>query len=331
MRHARNPSRVPGLLLLVVLVFAAGCGKEEERYVGQKAVPEPPPAPVASAQAEGSESRKTITWTGCDISKKAYMLMAASAYTKETGIEIIVTGGGATRGIRATAAGSSDIGGTCRHCLPDIAPEEGDAIMTHVAWDALVFCTHLSNPVESITEKQAQLILTGEITNWTDIKTEVDALIVPAFRVQTEDGKLSGVGYMTRLLLFDKADQKYTEKALFHRSSGPIERFVEATPYSFAVTGVSSANKRQVKVLQLNGVTPGRKEIASGKYPLYRPLFLVTKGLPSGEVGKFIDWILGPVGQAVLHKAETVNLKEGEELKGKYAGWPEDKSKIWNY
>lgn len=333
MRHARICTGAPGIGLpgLILLLLATGCGEAEERHVGRPGGEKPPPIPDASAPAEESGSRNTITWTGCDISKKAYMLKAASEYTKLTGVEIVVTGGGATRGIRATAGGSSDIGGTCRHCLPKDVTEERDAVMTLVAWDALVFCTHLSNPVVSITEEEACEILIGTTTNWKDIAGGVDANIVPAFRVQTKAGKLSGVGYMTRLLLFNNTDEKYTKKAIFHRSSGPIEKFVEATPYSFAVTGVSSANKRHFSVLQLNGVTPGAKEIASGDYPLYRPLYLVTKGRPSGAAGKFIDWILGPVGQAVLKEAGTVNLKDGAKLKREYKHWPADTGRIWNY
>jgi len=331
MRHARICTGYPGLVLLLGLVLAAGCREAEERHVGRPDGPNAQPIPDASAPAENSGSRVTITWTGCDISKKAYMLKAASEYTKLTGVEIVVTGGGATRGIRATAGGSSDIGGTCRHCLPKNVTEERDAVMTLVAWDALVFCTHRSNRVDSITKEQAKRILKGEIKNWSDINKDVDALIVPAFRVQTKAGKLSGVGYMTRLLLFNNTDEQYTKNAIFHRSSGPIEKFVEATPYSFAVTGVSSANKRHFNVLKLNGVTPGVEEIASGDYPLYRPLYLVTKGRPSGAAGKFIDWIVGPEGQAVLKEAGTVNLKDGAKLKKEYKHWPDDTGRIWNY
>ena len=331
MRHARICTGFPGLVLLLGLVLAAGCREAEERHVGRPDGPKAQSIPDASAPAKDAGSRVTITWTGCDISKKAYMLKAAGEYTKLTGVEIVVTGGGATRGIRATASGSSDIGGTCRHCLPKNVTAERDAVMTLVAWDALVFCTHPDNPVNSITEDEACRILTDKMTNWKDIAGGDDANIVPAFREQTKDGKLSGVGYMTRLLLFDNIDQEYTRKAIFHRSSGPIEKFVEATPYSFAVTGVSSANKRRVKVLQLNGVTPGVKEIASGDYPLYRPLYLVTKGTPSGAAGEFIDWILGPEGQAVLKEAGTVNLKDGAKLKREYKHWPADTGRIWNY
>jgi phosphate transport system substrate-binding protein len=311
-----------GWVLLLTLV--GGCGDDRSTPV-EPTTPKPPPTPATEPADPGEGAvppPTTISWTGCDISKKAYMSDAVAAYRELRGIDVVVTGGGATRGIRATAGGTSDIGGTCRHCLPDQFPEkEGGVVLTHVAWDALVFFTHPTNPVESITRQQAKDILLGKVTNWIQVGG-ADARILPAFRRQTVQGKLSGVGYMTRQLLFGKPELDYTSDALFHRSSGPIEKFVEATPYSFAVTGVSSARKRNVQLLALDGVPPTKDEIARGRYPLFRPLYLVTKGEPEGAAGDFIDWIVSPEGQRVLSNAGTVNLEEGSALVALFEHWP---------
>ncbi|MHC4952966.1 MAG: phosphate ABC transporter substrate-binding protein [Planctomycetota bacterium] len=316
-------------VLIAVGALVGACSDDREEFVGK--TERPTTAPGASPSGE-STARAKVSWTGCDISKKAYMTEAAAAYQEKTGVEIVVTGGGATRGIRSTAGGGSDIGGTCRHCLPDVSDEEEGAVMTHVAWDALVFFTHPDNPVRGISQKQAQRILTGSITNWRQLAPEwPDEKIVPAFRKQTVLGKLSGVGFMTRLLLFRDTTVEYTNDAMFHRSSGPIESFVETMRFSFAVTGVSSANKRKVRILELDGVAPTKEAIASGDYPLFRPLYLVTKGEPKGEAKKFLDWIVGPEGQKVLSDAGTVNLEEGAALRSKFKHWPQDKSLIRNY
>jgi len=311
-----------GSVLLLMLV--SGCEEGQSTLVKS-------PTPAREVEIEavtdtatepGADAPTTISWTGCDISKKAYMTDAVAAYREASGVEVVVTGGGATRGIRATAGGTSDIGGTCRHCLPERFPaKEGGVVLTHVAWDALVFFTHPGNSVASISRQQAKDILLGKITNWSELGGD-DERIVPAFRRQTVQGKLSGVGYMTRQLLFGEVDVDYGPDALFHRSSGPIETFVEAMPYSFAVTGVSSARKREVQILSLDGVEPTKERIAAGDYPLFRPLYLVTRGEPQGAVKDFIDWIVGPEGQAVLSKAGTVNLEEGSRLVGLFEHWP---------
>jgi phosphate transport system substrate-binding protein len=312
--------------LVLAATLVAACAEDKKEFV-PRSVPANEPPPL---QAE-PKPVASIGWTGCDISKKAYMTEAAKAYTKKTGVEIVVTGGGATRGIRATAGGRSDIGGTCRHCLPGIAEQEKGAVMTHVAWDALVFFTHKDNPVKTITVDQARAVLRGDIDNWGPLGGP-DTKILLAFRQQTVEGKLSGVGYMTRLLLFDDPSVDYTGDAIFHRSSKPIELFVQRTPFSFAVTGVSSARKRDVRILALNDVDArDKRNIASGRYPLFRPLYLVTKGHPKGRVNDFLAWIVGKEGQAELSRQGTVTLEEGKALRDLYRHWPENKDLIRNY
>ena len=46
---------------------------------------------------------KVLFWSGCGISKKAFMKELAKAYKDKTGVEIKLTGGGATKGIRNVA------------------------------------------------------------------------------------------------------------------------------------------------------------------------------------------------------------------------------------
>ena len=67
-------------------------------------------------------SQADIVWRGCGITKKAFMAEAAEAYRQQTGINISLSGGGATLGIRTAAAGKADSGfhrggipGKCRN------------------------------------------------------------------------------------------------------------------------------------------------------------------------------------------------------------------------
>jgi phosphate transport system substrate-binding protein len=38
----------------------------------------------------------------------------------------------------------------------------------------------------------------------------------------------------------------------------------------------------------------------SGEYPIVRPLYLLTRGEPRGNVKDFIDFCLGPDGQKIV-------------------------------
>ncbi len=83
------------------------------------------------------------------------------------------------------------------------------------------------------------------------------------------------------------------------------------------MTGISSAIKRDVKVLRLNGVYPNKQTIASGDYPFFRPLYLVVASQPDETVRKFVAFVLSEEGQTIISREGTVNLVEGSGLKSK--------------
>lgn len=281
-------------------------------------------------QAVSQTPKTRLVWKGCGISRKAFMAECAEAYEKQTGVHIELIGGGATLGIRATLAGDADIGGTCRPSLPNIFPQqESGGYLTQVAWDAICFITHPNNPVSGITSQEARDILTGNITNWQQVGGP-DRPIVVIYRIQTEIGKFSGVGYMTRRFLFDDPDVDFTEKALYFRDSGLVEKNVENIQWAFAPDGVSSARRRNVKILSLDGIPCTKENVASGRYPFFRPLYLITRGKPRGELKKFLDWIISDEGQAVIGSVGTVTLEEGRGLKEKFKFW-EHTDLILNY
>lgn len=266
-----------------------------------------------------------LKWTGCGITKKAFISELAAAYEKKTGTEIKLSGGGATKGIRAASAGTTDIGGTCRHWLKGVSgevnPQEKNAELIQVAWDALVVIVHPDNEVDNISVEQLKGIYDGKITNWSELGGADRPIGVIA-----RDGKNSGVGYMFRQLVFSDPQYSIKARALKVKSTGPLEKKVEKVKTSIAIDGISSAKKRKVKFLSLDGVAPTKENIAAGKYPLYRPLYLaLNKANPSAEGRKFIDFALSPEGQQIISQQGTVNLQEGEPLK---AMWEAKKMRV---
>lgn len=261
--------------------------------------------------------KHSMKWVGCGVTKEAFMHELATAYTKKTGISIEIEGGGATRGIRDTAALKSDMGGSCRHILP-IAEEENVRLI-QVGWDALVVIVNPGNPVTSITIEQLKSVLTGGIKNWKKMGGP-DRKVNLVIREQGPGGKLSGVGMMTRELIFFNREMNFTEDSTKVASTGPLEQFVEDNRMAVGITGVSSARRRKVKLLNLNGVAPTYENIANGTYPLFRPLYLVvpkkTEGIRHAE--DFVAFALSDEGQKVLKQYGTVTLEDGAGLLKKY-------------
>jgi len=248
-----------------------------------------------------AQAAEPLTWAGCGITKKSFMAEMATAYQAKYGTEIVLEGGGAAKGIRRVGDKSVTIGGSCRPKLPG-NPEELSTQLNPVAWDALVVIVHPDNPVENITISQVQKMYEGKITNWKELGGPDRPL-----ELQIRKGKLSGVGRTLRELAFGDFDKDFVATAV-HKSSGPLEQAVESSPDAVGVTGVSSARKRKVKLLKLEGKEASYENIRSGEYHFYRPLYIAHN--PANprydEVKKFIDFAHSREGRDIIRAQGAV-------------------------
>lgn len=257
---------------------------------------------ICSATTWAVPAEKSILWGGCGITKKAFMAELAKAYEKKTGIKVNLSGGGATKGIRKTVTNEIDIGGACRPVMEN-HPEERGAYQIPVAWDALVVIVHKKNPVKSITSAELKQIYLGNIKNW----NELGGPNAP-IELYVRRGKFSGVGRTLRELVFANYDQEFPAATHVVKSSGPLEKGIVENLYGIGVTGISSAKRRDVKMLHLNNKEPNYENIKNGSYVLYRPLYLVTlpKSRSDQKVKDFITFALSSEGRQIIRNAGTV-------------------------
>ncbi len=261
--------------------------------------------------ASAVQAETSLKWVGCGITKKAFMAELAAAYEAKTGTKIKIEGGGATRGIRETIAMDSDadMGGTCRFLMH--GEQTGQAIKAEpVAWDALVVITHKNNPVKDISLDNLRAVYRGEITNWKELGGRDRTL-----KLYVRKGKISGVGRTLRKLVLDDFNADIPSKYEF-KSSGPLEKAVEQDESAIGVTGISSARRRNVKMLSLNGKSPSYENIKSGEFALYRPLYIVINYLKSdaGTVKDFVSFALSDEGRQIMRDNGTVPYRDGYHL-----------------
>ncbi len=257
------------------------------------------------------QAEANLKWVGCGITKKAFMAELAAAYEAKTGVKIKIEGGGATRGIRETIAMDSDadMGGTCRFLMH--SEQTGQAIKAEpVAWDALVVITHKDNPVNDISLENLRAVYRGQITNWKELGGPDRTL-----KLFVRKGKISGVGRTLRKLVLDDYDADITSTYEF-KSSGPLEKAVEQDVNALGVTGISSARRRNVKILSLDGKFPSYENIKSGEFVLYRPLYIVVNHLKSDadDVEQFVGFALSDEGRKIIRENGTVPYRDGYRL-----------------
>ena len=263
------------------------------------------------AAATLEDENDVIRWAGCGITKKAFMTELAAAYQEKTKVKVILEGGGATRGIRESVSLKIDMGGTCRMPLPEYNHSELYSSVHPVAWDALAIIINPDNPLRSFTTDQIKRIYLGQITNWKQLGWK-DAPL----HLYVRKSKISGVGYAIRQYIFQDSSTEFNTKYQLP-SSGPLEKAVEKDPYAIAITGISSAKKRKVKIVQFDGRSPTFENVKSGKYGLYRPLYLVTGPSPTRKVKDFISFATSKEGSDIIRDNGTVPYNDALGLMSK--------------
>jgi phosphate transport system substrate-binding protein len=237
---------------------------------------------------------ESLIGSGCSVSVPGYLQDLAREYEKETGVKMLVLGGGSIRGLTDLQAGRIDFAASCVSKSAD-DPEDFEFIAA--CWDALVFIVHKSNPVTNINSDQERNIYAGKITNW----QELGGPDLPLISIISTPKGMGGIGEaLSKMILKGKAVSKQKNSSLQASSTAIWEQLVEDMPEGFASTGFGSARKRNVRMLTVNGVPPTRENIITGRYPYRRPLFLVIKKNPRPEIRKFVDFVLSKKGQALI-------------------------------
>lgn len=256
--------------------------------------------------ADAPAYSEQLTGSGCSVSNAGYLTELAKDYEKLTGVKMFVRGGGSIVGIEDLKSGRVDFAASCRHKLAN-DPEDQDIDFIQVAWDALAFIVHKSNPIDNITLDDVRAIYAGKITNWEQLNIGHNPITIFISKPHKSPG-LSGVDVSTRELVLNGHEPVETPNTIFLASSGIVEQMVEDTADGFATTGFSSARKRNVKMLKLNGVYPGKKNISNKTYPLVRPLFLLLPKNAKPGARKFVEFALSKKGQELLSSYGIVSL-----------------------
>lgn len=261
---------------------------------------------AATSQSEAAELR----WVGCAESKRGFMDTLAAAYEEETGSEIRLEALDVKQGILAIASGGADMGGSGRHKLPD---DDRSVRLIPVAWDALVAVVHTTNPVKNISLNDLRAVFNGTVTNWRELGG-ADARI----EVVVRQDPTSAVGLLGRELLFHNSHHGFPAGATQVESSGRLEKRVAEKHYAIALSATSAGKPGGVSMLSLDDTEPTYQNVAAGKYPLARPLYLIVPKSASDQVKAFAKFATKPAGQESLKRAGTINIADGAGLWTRY-------------
>jgi phosphate transport system substrate-binding protein len=230
---------------------------------------------------------------------------AAEVFMQENpNADISVRGGGSGVGIASIIAGTCDIGDASRPIKEaelEQAVLKGKNIKAHVvAMDGIGVIVNPSNRVSALSKSQIKDIYTGKISNWSQLGGNNEKIVV--ISRDTSSGTFEAFGE----LALNK--EKVRPDAVMQASNQAIATTVARTPGAIGYVGLGFLSG-DVKAVSVDGVMPSKETVLSNKYPIGRPLFMYTNGVPQGLAKEFIDFVKSPEGQRLAEQEGFVALR----------------------
>lgn len=219
---------------------------------------------------------------------------ASKAFQAKTGVKFDRIGSlGSGKGFEAAMSGLASLAGVSRPLSP--AEKKQQPYFQIIGHDAIAVFVNAKNPVKNLSLEQVKGIFTGKITNWKD----VGGANAPIQVITEYKGGNRGTIAAFKELALDNAaygPSKEVDKPAW------CVKAVAADPN--AITHASLAfNLPGAIAASVDSVVPNAKTVQAEKYHLARPLILVTKATPTGDVKRFFDFILSPEGQQIVKKS----------------------------
>ncbi len=265
----------------------------------------------------GDKGGSSININGSDTMLQVGLAWAEAYKTVKPDVGVTVNGEGSGTGIKGLINGTISMAHSSREIKDSeasiIKEKYGKDPVAHiVGYDGIAIFIHNDNPVKSLSLPQLQAIWGegGNIENWNQVGGP-DAEIQRAGRSNS-----SGTyAFFKKTVVGKTADGKgieFKEGTGSMPGSTAVVEFCQTTLTAIGYSGMSYKTDAVgwLAVSKEDGAQaygPSIENVASGNYPIARPLYIYTVGEPSGEVKEYIDWIKDG-GQEALQNEGFVPL-----------------------
>ena len=266
-------------------------------------------------------ARKMIQIKGSDTMVNLVQILAEDYMGKTPGAAIAVLGGGSGTGITGLINQTCDIADHSREWKPkeiDQAWEKGvKPRFFIVAVDGLSIIVNEKNPIDQLTMAQVGALYRGDVKNWKalgDYQTPVSLY-----------GRQSNSGTYVFMQEFVLGNKNYSTDMKEMNGNAQIIEGILQDEGAVGYVGVgylydeNHQIRKGLKVLKISTESNGtgylptdKAAVDSGHYPISRPLYMATNGKPKADVARFLSWIVGPEGQAVVEREGFFTIGEGK-------------------
>ena len=245
----------------------------------------------ATEEAPAADLSGTISLAGSTSMEKLCEAMSESFMETYPEVTVTVEYTGSGAGLESLASGSVDIGNSSRHLKDEEVA--GGAVENVVAIDGIAVIVDPANSVSDIPADKLAAIYKGEITNWSELGGNDEAIVV----IGRESG--SGTRDAFEELLEVKDACKYAQEL---DSTGGVKAKVAATPGAIGYVSLDVVDE-SIKAVSIDSVEPTEANIIAGDYLLSRPFVMATNGEISAQndlVKGWFDYISSDAGKDVI-------------------------------
>ncbi len=248
------------------------------------------------AHADTQARKITLAGDPCTIPQAKAL---ADAFTKKTGVEVVLVQGKCRSGVTEVLDGKADIGlSTFNFDKNGLDKSLNDTI---VGKAPIVMVVNKANPVNNLSQAGLKAILSGKIRNWKEVggkDMEIKNVYLQPCVVETMAYQAEHYGHDINRLKPEKPGNPVAgTNTLVEQDEAAI---------GMQLFGHESQN---VKVLTIDGNLPDAKSFPV-KYSFYEDYNMVTKGAPTGAVKEYVDFALGDEGQKILASIKHIPLKQ---------------------
>jgi phosphate transport system substrate-binding protein len=168
-----------------------------------------------------------------------------------------------------------------------LAASEQDLFAHTIALDGIALIVNSKNSVVTLSDDQIKAIYTGTITNWKQVGG--------ANKPITVVNKAEGRSTLELFLAHFKLTNSEIKASVVIGDNQQGIKTVAGNPNAIGYVSIGSAefeasNGTPIKLLPMAGIPASIAQVQAGKFPLSRPLNLVTRTEPEGLAKRFIDF-----------------------------------------
>jgi len=255
-------------------------------------------ATLLLAVAGAGAGAETITVGGTGAALGPMRALAAQFAKLPPGHSVVVGPDlGSSGGLKALAAGAIDMAVIARPLTPQESAQ--GLVAVEYGKNPFVIATSMKGAGTFRTFNELADIYAGRRTTWEGgepvrlvlrHRTDTDTALLESFSPEL---KLAMHVALARPgMIVASTAQEAAEK-------------IEKTPGAIGASSLAliRTEKRQVRLLPINGVAPSARAVADGSYPFFKVMYLARKGAGTPAVALFFDFVASPRGRQILSDA----------------------------